>query len=119
MEANQGALTYEETLAVAEGLDLDAYRREVALHDEIRAEAERYENLPPEQWPSNLQINWDFSPQSQRFALDGVSAAEFEQTYSSAFSLGWSALADFDAKLCHFSRRDTVEELWQCGLARK
>ena len=76
--------------------------------------ASRFENLPVEEWP-NIQFKWDISKASQRFSLDGCTKENFEQYYPQGLLLGWVSLSDFDAKLCHYSRRDTAQELWACG----
>lgn len=93
---------------------MEQFRKERDLRESISHEAEQYLRLPAESWPP-LSFNWDLSPEGQRFALDGVPEADFQVQYPKGFCLGWTELAEFDAKLCHYSRRDTPEELWDLG----
>lgn len=106
--------TYEEVLASLSGEDVVTYRRNATLRAKLWAESERYLDLPPEQWPP-LVFNWDLKLESQRFALDGVSPKKFALEYPQGFKLGWVEFLEFDANLCHFSRRDGSEELWELG----
>lgn len=106
--------TFEERLAVLNGEDLECFRRKTALRTELSAEARKYIDCPPNKWPP-LIFNWDLNSESQCLSLDGVKPADFNCQYPEGFQLGWVDFAEFDAKLCHFSRRDGNEELWALG----
>ena len=107
-------MTTEEVLALFEDQNLDDFRKEAALHEELWAEAETYIDLPPQNWPP-LIFNWDFKAESQHLALDGVKPTDFKLYYPYGFRLGWVQFIEFDNKLCHFSRRDGNDELWNLG----
>lgn len=104
----------EEVLAVNRGEDLAQYRQQAAERADIWKEGDAYYDLPPDQWPK-LQFNWDFSTSSKRFGLDGVSQVDFEKIYPDGLIAGWCSLSEFDRHLCHYSRRDGSEELWELG----
>jgi len=110
--------TYEEGLACLRGEDLAEYRKKAAQRSALSAESNRYRDLPPDQWP-DLQFNWDLSFEGRCHTLDGTTPETFQSHYQLGFRLGWVAIANFDAKLCHFSRRDGIEELWSLGTASK
>lgn len=108
--------TFEEVLAQIEGIPLDQYRKEAEDVRALRERGEAFRDLPPTQWPP-LQFNWDLSPPGQRFALDGIKPGEFAAAYPLGLTLGFLQLADLDAALCHFNRRNDLVELWECGFA--
>ena len=96
-------------LAVMDGEPLEEARRRMALNAELHAEG-RYRDAPPSEWPQ-LEFKWDLSPEGQRQALDGVTSSDFQQRFPIGLRLGWVDFAEFDAKLCHHSRRDDGEAL--------
>lgn len=102
----------EEIFAAQSGDDLEPYNRNVKQHKRLSLEAERYIDLPPDEWP-RLSFNWDLSTESQRFSLDAVNLNKFQSSYPEGFLIGWVDLNEFDAKLCNFSRRDGIHELWE------
>lgn len=104
----------EEFFASQSGEDLETYRRNVEQRNRLGLEAKCYIDLPPDDWPQ-LSFNWDLSPESQRFSLDGVKLPDFQHRYPEGFFLGSVDIQKFDAKLCHFSRRDGLQELWELG----
>lgn len=110
--------THEEVLALLRGENLAEYRKKVAQRSALSAESNRYRDLPPDQWP-DLKFNWDVSLEGRCRTLDGTTPETFLNVYPLGFRLGWVAIADFDPKLCHFSRRDGIEELWSLGTASK
>jgi hypothetical protein len=113
-----GALPQEERLSVSNGEDLEDVRRRQAMSEKAYAAGESFENLPPETWPRIERIHWDLQRQSQRFSMDGVTAADFDRSYPGGFVLGHVDLEIFDRRLCHHSRRDG-NELWEVGNRRK
>ncbi|NOT11051.1 MAG: ParB N-terminal domain-containing protein [Methylococcaceae bacterium] len=106
----------EETLAFLRGEDLETYRFNVEQCTRLSLEAKHYIDLQPADWPQ-LTFNWDLSAESQRFSLDGngVKLPNFQLRYPEGFILGWVDLKEFDDKLCHFSRREGIQELWELG----
>lgn len=110
--------TTSELLAIQAGQDLAEYRAERALREALEAESHQYLDLPASKWPK-LEFKWDLEAASQRYALDGVSQTEFANSYPNGFIHCWVALADFDARLCHASKRETEEELWGLGSRSK
>lgn len=108
----------EEMLAGLDGEDIAHARKAQEQRAEIWTEAQQYIDLPAEHWPP-LNFNWDKRAESQRFALDGKKEAEFKAIYPAGLRLGWVELSRFDPNLCHFSRRDTPEELWKLGSSTK
>ena len=106
-------MTGEEVLAVLAGHDLHVFRAERIECDMIAKDAKRYKRIDPSEWPS-LDFNWDFSPEAQRFALDGCTAECFAKDYPRGLRLGWAVLEEFDAKLSRQNRRDR-DELWDVG----
>ncbi|VAW78682.1 hypothetical protein MNBD_GAMMA13-1653 [hydrothermal vent metagenome] len=110
-------LTFEETLAVMRGENLEEYRKEASLKAKIRDESEALIDSPINQWPQ-IKINWDISVESQGFCFDGVSEKDFNENHPEGLLLGYVSLEDFDKKLCHYSRRDEGE-LWELGCQRK
>jgi hypothetical protein len=117
-QSNITPQTYEEALAFSQGEDLAEYRKKAAQRSALWAESNRYTDLPPAQWP-DLQFNWDLSLEGRCRTLDGVTPETFQEQYPLGFRLGWVNMAGFDAKLCHFSRRDGVDELWSLGSASR
>ena len=107
-------LTFEEHIALLNGESLDSYRLKAAKREKLNAESDHYPRLHPDQWPQ-LIFNWDPSLNGQRFSLDGVSTQDFFKSYPQGFRQGWVKLAELDLKLCAFSRRDGVQELWEVG----
>lgn len=110
--------TTAELLAVQSGQSLEEYRAERDLKEALSAESTQYIDLPACKWP-NLNFSWDLTTESQRFALDGVSQSEFANSFPEGFIHAWVKLADFDAHLCHQSKRETEEELWGLGSKSK
>ncbi len=110
--------TTAELLAVQSGQSLEEYRAERDFKDALNAESTQYVDLPAFKWP-NLIFVWDFSTASQRFALDGVSQSEFVSSYPDGFVHAWVRLDEFDAHLCHQSKRETEDELWGLGSKSK
>lgn len=110
--------SYEEALALMKGRGLELFRKDQALYDRLRIEAQRYADLPPDEWPS-LSFNWDLDPDSQRFALDGVDPAKFTEQFPSGLISGEVELSRFDTKLAHSCRRNGPEELWSLGVKSK
>lgn len=108
-----GPMTMEEMLMILDGVSPEQAKARTKLNAELHAEGEQYRNAPPSQWPT-LVFNWDFSPEGQRYALDGVRAAEFQRSHPKGLRLGWVNLVEFDSKLCHFNRRDEGE-IWSVG----
>lgn len=100
-------------LIVMRGKGLEEVGRERALHRRIKADSQRYLEAPVSEWPP-IVFNWDLSQASQRFSKDGISSEEFSKTYPQGFCLGYVSLADFDQRLCFFSRRKD-RELWAIG----
>ena len=107
------AKTHHEWQAVLRGEDLETYRAEEATRARIWNMASRYINEPSSNWPP-IEFNWDLSSEGQRFSLDSMTLSDFTQSYPDGFNLGHVELAEFDRKLCHFSRRDEGE-LWSVG----
>lgn len=110
--------TTAELLAVQSGQSLEEYRAERDFKDALSTESAQYVDLPACKWPK-LKFNWDLSTDSQRFALDGVSESEFASSYPDGFVHAWVRLDEFDAHLCHQSKRETEEELWGLGSKSK
>lgn len=108
------AESFEEMLALNSGESLAEYRRSAEQQRMLRQQADAYYDLPATEWPP-LIFNWDLAPESQHFALDGVKPSAFLEQYPEGVILGRTTVAAFDAKLCHFSRRDGPEELWALG----
>lgn len=111
-------MTLEEALAFARGDNMEEFRKKRDFRESISREAEQYLQLPADRWPT-LTFNWDESPDGQLFALDGMKEEEFRKYYPRGFRLGWTDFAEFDANFCHYSRRDTPEELWELGCEYK
>lgn len=110
--------SFEEAIAVASGEDLESHRERRDFDSALYEKVEDLEDLQPEAWPK-LLFNWDISRECQRHSLDGTTTNDFQSAYPDGFLAGWVLLADFDKKLCHFSRRDMPEELWEVGSKRK
>lgn len=108
----------EEAIAVANGEDLQQYRVNRKFLEELYQNVEQLEDLSPSEWPT-LVFSWDLTLEGQRFSLDGMKPEDFHKFYPEGFRCGRVLLNDLDAKLCHFSRRDTLEELWGTGCKRK
>lgn len=100
------------------GVTIAEYRIDRALNGELHDEGESYRGLPPSLWPQ-LTFNWDFSRVGQRFALDGVTRQMFQSMYPDGLVLGRMPLESFDPHIVHFSRRDTIQELWSLGSASR
>lgn len=115
-----GAMTdlLDEVLCEHHGFDLSEMRAEREVRASVQQEAEVYLGLLPEAWPE-LAWRWDFSPKAQRYVYDGVSPPDFAAAHPVGLRLGWVHVGDFDAKLCHFNRRNGLEELWEVGDQRK
>lgn len=96
------------------GMTVEEYREKKALNQSLHEEGDAYRGLPPAEWPT-LTFNWDFSPEGQRFGLDGVARQKFQEMHPNGLRLGYMPLLTFDHRLAHFSRRDTPEELWSLG----
>ena len=107
-------MTFSERLAMLNGEDLETVKKRSALNEELEKNAKLLNGRPPTEWPK-LNFNWDTSSESQRFALDGISPADFSQRHPEGFSLGWVPLSDVDKHLCHTSRRNLPDELWTIG----
>lgn len=101
-------------MAELDGISVEEYRREAELHTRLAKAGEKYRRAQPSEWP-NLTFNWDFRPESQRFALDGMNLHEFAECYPDGLALGNVAVVEFDKSLCNFNRRNDLEELWDCG----
>src|SRR3546814_20001012 len=71
----------EELMAELDGISVEEYRREAELHTRLAKAGEKYRRAQPSEWP-NLTFNWDFRPESQRFALDGMNLHEFRSEES-------------------------------------
>lgn len=110
--------SFKEALAQFRGEGLSEFRQRQKHHDQAVCEAKQLVGLPPAQWPS-LSFNWDTSAPSQRYSLDATTAESFHEFYPKGFALGWVTLSGLDEKLSHFSRRDTLEELWGSGFKDK
>lgn len=82
-----GAMTTTELFAVMQGEDLNVYRAKQAERDEIAEEATAYRLAQPSAWP-HLNFNWDFSPTSQHFTLDGSKPDSFAEDYPNGLCLG-------------------------------
>ena len=108
----------EEHIAVLDGEDLLAYREMLVFRKELRIEAEKFVDLPPSKWPQ-LSFNWDFKPESQCYALDGVKTNEFQKSYPLGFCLAWVEFSEFDNELCSFNRRNDEDEIWSIGCKSK
>lgn len=67
----------EEISFSQSGDDLETYRHNVEQRNQLSLEAERYIDLPPDDWP-RLSFNWDLSAESQRFSLDNVKLTDFQ-----------------------------------------
>lgn len=106
--------TLDSVMAKNAGVSVEEFRAQREFIKSLYDEGEAYRRSPPKQWPP-LQFNWDFSLEGQRFALDGSSWHAFKAMYPSGLRLGYMPLSDFDKHLGHFSRRDTLEELWGLG----
>ena len=102
-----------ENLVEMRGEDLEEYRNERALRRRIGADSQKYIGVPVSQWPPII-LKWDTSRESQRFSKDGISSEEFHKSYPQGFCLGCVALAEFDKRLCFYSRRKD-RELWAIG----
>lgn len=100
-------------LVVVRGKELGEHGRERALRRRIEADSRKYLEAPLSEWPTII-FNWDLSRESQRFSKDGVSPDEFSKIHPNGFCPGYVSLADFDQKLCFFSRRKD-RELWAIG----
>lgn len=100
-------------LALLRGEDLFEYRKQKLIRERIRKSAKKYRKAPVENWPK-IVMNWDVSPESQRFSFDGQSKKEFDDYYPQGLCLGYVQLHEFDKVLCHYSRRDEGE-LWKVG----
>lgn len=100
------------------GMTVEEYRAKKALNHSLHEEGDAYQGLSPAEWPP-LTFNWDFSPERQRFGLDGVAEQEFQEMHPNGLRLGHMPLLTFDRSLAHFSRRDTPEELWSLGSESK
>lgn len=100
-------------LLVRGGGNQETYRSERALSRRITIESEKYLEAPVSAWP-RIIFNWDYSRTSQRFSKDGASPEEFDKAYPNGFRLGLVVLAEFDEKLCFFSRRKD-RDLWSIG----
>lgn len=98
---------------VMHGKELVGCGRERTLRRRIEADSRRYLEAPVSMWPP-IVFNWDLSKESQRFSKDSVSSEEFSKTYPDGFCLGYVSLADFDQRLCFFSRRKD-REIWTIG----
>lgn len=83
------------------------------LKARITSECEQYLDTPVTLWPT-VTFNWDVSKESQCFSLDGYTQNKFLLNYPDGFLLGYVSLAEFDKRLCHYSRRDEGE-LWELG----
>ena len=95
-------------LVVMRGKELGGYCRERALRRRTESDSQRYLEAPVSEWPP-IFLNWDLSREPQRFSKDGVSSEEFFKSYLEGFCLGSVGLADFDQRLCYFSRRKDRE----------
>ena len=84
-------MSFDEALAVTRGESLSKYREQQQLTARLQKQAERYVDLPPNQWPK-LSFNWDLSPDSQRFAFDGVELESFRKHYPNGLVLGHSSI---------------------------
>lgn len=110
--------TIQEALAELKGISLEDYRREAAHKEKIRARGENFRLLPPSQWPQ-LKFNWDLTKDSQHYVYDSVSPEDFSRLHPDGLVLGYVDVSELDAKLCHFNRRHSLNELWECGNASK
>lgn len=110
--------TPQEALAKLKGIPPEVFRREAAHKEKIRARGETFMLLPPAHWPQ-LYFNWDLSQAAQHYVYDGVEPEDFARCHPDGLALGYVDLAEFDTQLCHFSRRQDIDELWKCGDARK
>lgn len=106
--------SYEELMAELDGISPEEFRKEYEIRTRLTAAGEKYRRALPSEWPL-LKFNWDLRPESRRFALDGKKPHEFAEDYPAGFGLGNVLVADFDQALCHFNRRDDLQDLWDCG----
>ncbi|MFV8762084.1 hypothetical protein ACNSO7_27030 [Yersinia enterocolitica] len=104
----------DDILCRSTDMDVETYRMKREADEKIMKEAEVYHNLSPEQWPE-LIFNWDVSHESQIYSTDEHKIDSFNTNYPNGFILGYVQLDVFDKRLCAFSRRDSVEELWSTG----
>ena len=100
------------------GISMQQYQTWKDLNASLHDEGDKYRGTPASTWPS-LNFNWDYSWQSQRYALDGVQPKDFQVMHPNGLALGNLPLENFDRLLTHFSRRDTAQELWELGCAMK
>lgn len=110
--------TADELLATLEGRDLEEYRAEKAEQAALRAEAEVYRSLNPDQWPT-LSFNWSLDRTYWHKSFDGWHSRDVAEHYPEGLLVGWTDLQTFDASLCLYNRRRDLEELWSCGSESK
>ncbi len=110
--------TLEEWLAEQDGISIESFRADAELRSRISSLAESHLRKRPSDWPI-LTFNWDLSSESQHFALDGCKPDAFSKAYPVGLIAGQVEMRLFDAALCHFNRRDDLEELWECGFESK
>lgn len=108
----------DQLLCEQHGFDLGEMCAERVVREGVQEEAEAYLGLMPEAWPE-LAWRWDFSAKAQRYVYDGISPPNFATAHPEGLRLGWVHVDDFDAKLCHFNRRNGLGELWEVGDQRK
>lgn len=109
---------FGEAVAHFHGEALAEFRQRQIRQEQSIIQAKQVVGLPPSEWPA-LTFNWDTSTPSQCHSLDSTSPESFQALYPKGVTLGWVSLSDFDEKLCHFSRRDTLKELWGSGFKDK
>ncbi|OAI23911.1 hypothetical protein A1356_16770 [Methylomonas koyamae] len=107
----------DQILAENAGQSIEEYRAEKTLRNRISEIAKGYIGKQSSEWPQ-IHFNWDVSAEGRRYSLDGASQKKFEKHYPEGFLLGQVVLAEFDRKLCHYSRRDEGE-IWEVGFQDK
>lgn len=110
-------VSYEELLIEMSGEDVNEWKRHKKIIQKLEVVADALLDLPIDQWPE-ININWDLSKESMRFALDGLSASKFRQSYPDVLIVRWVELDKLNNVLCSFNKR-SVEETWNVGFKDK
>ncbi|OQW71606.1 MAG: hypothetical protein BVN35_16290 [Proteobacteria bacterium ST_bin11] len=99
------------------GQSIEEYRKGKAQGMRISEQSKKYIGRPSSEWPK-IFFNWDVSKNGQRHSLDATNQKDFAENYPEGFLLGHVFIENFDAKLCHYSRRNHGE-LWEVGCSAK
>lgn len=109
--------SYEELIIEMNDEDVDEWSRHTETRLRLATIADSYLDKPIEQWP-RFSINWDLSCEGMRYALDGVTADQFSNSYPSGLLVRWVDLNDLNEALCPFNKRARAET-WEVGFKDK